>query len=203
MSPSTIIGLGGHALLITAVVLRLGYAFNLKDNHRYILISLCLLLALTPLSGPSAAQITRGIFGDLSITSLILLGRFILLPQAPRAQTRELFILVVITGLLFYPAALGLGMLDPYQWGYMNAYRGIAAPMIFLSTMAGLLLVALARNNSVIILCITVALAAFALGIMESKNIWDYLIDPLVVIFGLVTLGIHYVKQIMGKLRAT
>ncbi len=203
MSLPTIIGLSGHALLLTAIALRLGYTFKLKENHRYILASVCLLLTLIPFSGLSAAQITRGIFGDLSITSLILLGRFILLPHASREQTRELFILVAITGLLFYPAALGLGMLDPYQWGYMNSYRGIAVPMIFLSAMAGLLLLAVAMNNTVIILCITAAPAALTAGVMESKNIWDYLIDPLVVIFGLVTLGFHYTKQIMGKLRAT
>jgi hypothetical protein len=202
MSLSTIVGLGGHALLITAIVLRLGYAVNLKDNHRYILISIGLLLALTPFGDLPAAQVTRGIFGDLSITSLVLLVRFILLPQAPRAHTRELFILVVIAGLLFYPAALGLGMLDPYQWGYLNTYRGIAAPMILLSAIVGILLLAVARNNTVIMLCITGALAAFTLGIMESRNIWDYLIDPLVVTYGLTSLGIHSVKHILGKLRA-
>lgn len=203
MSLSTVISVSGNALLLTAIVMRFAYALKLKANHNYILTVILLLLTLIPLGDFSAAQISRGIFGDLSITSLILLGRFLILPQALKDQTRGLLILVVITGLLFYPAALGLGMLDPYQWGYMNTYRGIQVPIIFLSAIVVLLLIAVTKNNASIILCITVALAAFTSGVMESRNLWDYLIDPLVVIFGLSSLGIHYVKQILGKLRVT
>jgi hypothetical protein len=202
MSLSTIIGISGHALLLTAIVMRLAYALKLRKSHGYILAAVLLLITLIPIDDLSAAHITRGIFGDLSVTSLILLLRFIILPQASTEKSRELFFLVVIAGIMFYPAALGLGMLDPYQWGYLNSYRGVEVPIVFLSILVGLLLIAVAKNNTLITLCITMALAAFTLQALESRNIWDYLIDPLVVTFGLVSLGIHYIKQISGKLSA-
>lgn len=199
MTLSTIIGTGGHALLLTAIILRLAHGLKLTRNHRYILVIATLILALTPIGPLSAAQFTRGLFGDLSITSTLLLGHFLILPQAARVESRQLFILVCITGILFYPVALGLGMTDPYQWGYLNSYRGIEIPILFLGGLIVIMIIAGRMENSLIMLCITVALGAFMLEAMESRNIWDYLIDPMIFIYGLASLGICLTKQILGK----
>lgn len=199
MSLSTIIGIGGHALLLSACILRLACALNLRKNYSHTLAITFLIAALIPIGTLSAAQVTRGIFGDLSITSIILLGYFLILPMTSREVSRQLFALVVIAGVMFYPAALGLGMIDPYQWGYLNTYRGIEVPMIFLASLVALLLAAGAMKNSLIMLCITMALGAYMLGTMESRNIWDYLIDPLVFIYGLVSITIHLIQRITGK----
>jgi hypothetical protein len=199
MTVSHIIGIGGHALLLSTIVLRLTCIFNLRRGYSYLLAVTAFIAVTVPVGAMPVAQVTRGIFGDMSITSLILLGYFFISPTSSRDKSRQLFILVIITGLLFYPAALGLGMLDPYQWGYLNSYRGIASPMLFLAALVGVMLIAARLNNDLILLCIAAATGAFLIGAMESKNIWDYLIDPMIVTFGLFRIGIELTKQLFGK----
>ena len=203
MTLATIMGTGGHALLLGALILWLARLGGPGEKHHHILAIAAVVVALIPLGPLSAAQFTRGLFGDLSITGILLLGRFLLLPRAPQGESRQLFILLAITGLLFYPAALGLGMTDPYQWGYLNGYRGMTPHLLFLASLAALLLLAWRLENSLIIVCITVALGAFALTAMESRNLWDYLIDPMVAGYGLATLGLHFIRRILGLERAT
>jgi hypothetical protein len=201
MTLTNIIGIGGHALLLSATVLRLTSVFNLRRGYSYLLAVTAFIAVTVPVGAMPVAQVTRGIFGDMSITSLILLGYFFISPTSTRDKSRQLFILVIITGLLFYPAALGFGMLDPYQWGYLNSYRGIASPMLFLAALVGMMLIAARLNNDLILLCIAAAAGAFLIGAMESNNIWDYLIDPMIVIFGLFRIGIELTKHLIEKIR--
>jgi len=202
MTLSTIMGTGGHALLLTAIILRLAQGLKLDGISRYTVAVIALLLAVIPIEQLSAAQFTLGLFSNVSITSTILLARFLFLPQASRLESRQLFILVILTGVLFYPAALGLGMTDPYQWGYLNSYRGIESPILFLACLMLLLIVAGRLQNQLIMLCITLALAGFMLRAQESNNLWDYLIDPLLFIYSLASLGIYLTKQFFGNNRA-
>lgn len=202
MTLSTIIGIGGHALLLSAIILRLTLALNLKRGYSYTLTIMSLLAATIPIGTMPVAQITRGIFGDLSITTIVLLGYFLIFPTSSREKSKQLFILVLITGILFYPTALGLGMTDPYQWGYLNAYRGLTTPILFLTILVIIVLVTLRLNNDLILLCLAMAIGTFLIGAMESRNIWDYLIDPLIVTFGLFRIGIQLSKQLYGKIRA-
>lgn len=202
MTLSAIIGIGGHALLLSAIILRITCALNLKRGYSYALTILALIVVTIPIGTISVAQITRGIFGDMSVTTIVLLVYFLISPNSSRGKSRQLFILVAITGILFYPAALGLGMTDPYQWGYLNAYRGLTTPILFLTSLVAIMLVALRMNNDLILLCVVIAIGAFLIGAMESRNLWDYLIDPLIVTFGLFRIGIQLSKQLYGKIRA-
>jgi len=189
-------------MLLSAIALRLAYSLNLRRNYGYPLALIVLALTLIPMGQLTAAQFSRGLFGDLSIITVLLLARFILLPQASRIDSRQLFIMLCITGTLFYPAALGLGMTDPYQWGYLNSYRGIEQPMLFLAGIIILMIIAGRMGNSLIMLCISMALLGFLLKVMESRNIWDYFIDPMIFIYGLVSLCIYLVKLTLVKQHA-
>ncbi len=202
MTLTIFFGVGGHALLLTAIVLRLAYSLRLRRNHGYPLALIILALTLIPMGQLAAAQFSRGLFGDLSIVTILLLARFILLPQASKVDSRQLFTMLCITGTLFYPAALGLGMTDPYQWGYLNSYRGIEQPLLFLAGIITMMIIAGRMENNLIMLCISMALLGFMLKTMESRNIWDYLIDPIVFIYGLASLGIYLTKLISVKLHA-
>jgi hypothetical protein len=202
MTLSNIIGIGGHSLLLAAIVLRLGYVFNLKSGYSYFLAIVTLIAVSVPIGAMPVAQVTRGIFGDLSITNTVLLGYFLIFPATPRNNSRQLFVLIIIVGLLFYPAALGLGMTDPYQWGYLNSYRGIVPSMLFLAALVVVALIAVRLKNDLILLCLAAATGAFLIGAMESKNLWDYLIDPMIVTFGLFRIGIELTKKLFGKFRA-
>jgi hypothetical protein len=202
MTLSTLIGIGGHAILISAIVLRLACIFNLRRGSSYFLAIAALIASTVPLGALPITQITRGVFGDFSITTLIVLIYFFIFPTTSRTKTKQLFILIILTGLLFYPAALGLGMTDPYQWGYLNGYRGITQPMLFLAAIFVVMLIAVRLKNDLILWCIAAATAAFLGRAMESANIWDYLIDPMIVTFALFRIGIELIKQLYGKIRA-
>jgi hypothetical protein len=64
---------------------------------------------------PLAAYI-RGITGDLSIVSLLLLWGTLL--DAGKPVPLAFKLAVAMIAVVFYPLALGLGMVDPYAWGY-------------------------------------------------------------------------------------
>ncbi len=199
MSPAYILALCGHALLLTAIPVWLAHSIRLRRNYVYTLAAVIFVLAMLPIGEMSWAQYSLGIFGDLSIVTIVLLGRYLLYPDASRQESRRLFMLLAVTGLLFYPGVLGLGILDPYRWGYLDTYHGLLGPMLFLAILTLLLLAAYLRRNVLIMLCLVAALAGFKLQLMVSTNLWDYLIDPLVVIYALISIVIHSSRRITGR----
>lgn len=117
----------------------------------------------------------RGITSDLSMTLVALaclcLGQGLFgLPAVARRERLALWAVIAAGAALLYPAALGWGDWDAYQPGWGS--WGMLAMLLLLSlggSMAGLrLLPAL----------IGLALLAWAGGLMESGNLWDYLMDP-------------------------
>jgi hypothetical protein len=133
----------------------------------------------------SAAAYVRGVTGDLSMTTLVLAGAACVAQLTGRAaieprELRALFWLVVAAAALLYPFALGWTPFDPYALGY-GSYGFVTA----------LLLVTLAAwhfRRNVVALVIVVAALAYFIGAYESRNLWDYLIDPLAALYALVRL---------------
>jgi len=128
----------------------------------------------------SAAEYFRGIFGDLSLTTQLLLYgalfyRFTGRPCYNCCEKWTLFSLAAITGALFYPFALGLTYYDPYNWGFSSYFMVI--------TVATMALLAWQRRWYFSGLIISVALLGWSIGLLESRNLWDYLIDPALFIY--------------------
>jgi hypothetical protein len=135
-----------------------------------------------PLGALPAAGYLRGIAGDLSVTTMLLLVRGLLRPvlgwAAIDARSRlALQILVAASGLALYPMAFGLGPFDPYRLGYANPW--FLAGLLALAVAAGL------RRLTLVTWCLALAVLGWALGATESRNLWDYLVDPLVAAWGL------------------
>jgi len=84
-----------------------------------------------------------------------------------------------IGGLVLYPLALGLGSLDPYEWGWRSSPLFIA--------MGPLTAWLIWKQNRFAILLL-LAVAAFQLRLLESTNYWDYLLDPIYWIVSCVAL---------------
>jgi hypothetical protein len=129
---------------------------------------------------PLAAYV-RGVTGDLSIVTLLLLWSSLLLSTKP---TPILFkFAVVLLALSFYPFALGLGMIDPYAWGYGSI-------AFFIGVLAFALVCAL-LNWVKGVWIIAIAIIAWAAHWHESANLWDYVLDPFLVVWALLApLGI-------------
>lgn len=115
----------------------------------------------------------RGVTGDLSIVLTLLLWSSLLPGSRPLPTACKLAIAVI--ALAFYPLALGLGMIDPYAWGYGS--------ITFLISVIAFALVCALANWTKGVWIIAIAIIAWSAHWHESSNLWDYLLDPLLAIW--------------------
>ena len=168
-------GLAAQALLVAWFVWKL--AARSPSRYRRLFAASGAALALIRLvDGVSAAMALRALWGDPSITTaqlllLSLAGRPANLGRAPAAA-------LALFGIVFYPLALGLGNVDPYRFGYA------AWPLVAVLGAAALL--AWRRGQPLYLWLLAVDLAAYAIGLHASSNLWDILFDPLLVIAAVV-----------------
>lgn len=128
----------------------------------------------------------RGVTGDLSIVLSLLLWST-LLPSSRPVPLAFKFAVTIIA-ICFYPFALGVGMTDPYAWGY-GSIPFLIAVLIF-----ALVCAIVNWNKGVWIFA--VAIIAWAAHWHESTNLWDYLLDPFMAIWAITTsLGSLYRKR--------
>jgi len=126
---------------------------------------------------PLAAYV-RGVTGDLSIVTTLLLWSSVIGSAKPCPNGFKVFI--VALALLFYPFALGLGMIDPYAWGYHS--------FILLLGVVCVAIVWGVAGWVRIVWIIALALMAWSVQWHESRNLWDYLFDPFLVFWALGSL---------------
>ena len=166
----------------------------LSKSHLAILMGAVFAVMLIPFGGMPFAAYVRGLTGDLSITTLVLLWCALLRPWCAcvtfEAKYRiALLILIALAALALYPMALGVGAYDPYPLGYGNLQFFVA-----------LLLLALAawfRKFVLIAVCIALATLAWAVGWYESNNLWDYLLDPFIAIYALLSIIVYWMKALL------
>lgn len=120
----------------------------------------------------------RGVTGELSIVTMLLLWSSIL--PAAKKTPMGFKVPVALIAIMFYPLALGLGMFDPYVWGYGSI--GLLIATILFAIVCGLA----GWTKGVWIL--SFAIIAWAAHWHESTNLWDYLLDPFLVIWALLAI---------------
>jgi len=126
---------------------------------------------------PLAAYV-RGITGELSILTMLLLWSSIL-PAAKKTPLGFKVPLALIA-IVFYPFALGLGMVDPYTWGYGSITLLIAT--ILFAVVCGF------TGWTKGVWIISFAIIAWAVNWHESANLWDYLLDPFLAIWAVLAI---------------
>ena len=182
-------GLSGLALVWVLLALRLPIAVRLGRPQRLLFVLAIYGIVLLPILGLSLAGFLRGLVGDLSTTSLLLLVAALVARLRQLAggegvawwSMRErfvLFLFVSVLALLLYPFALGLGMLDPYRSGFGGI--GLLVMLALLS------LWSMRRASYLLPAACSLAVLAWSMGWYESTNIWDYLIDVPLAIYALV-----------------
>lgn len=134
----------------------------------------------------------RGLVGDLSIVTMLLLWTS-LPPNNKPAPFAFKFALALIA-IIFYPLALGFGMMDPYAWGYGSIAFFIA--VLFFALVCGL------ANWSKGVWIIAIAILAWAAQWHESANLWDYLLDPFLAIWALTGLIAALYRRRRDKARS-
>ena len=175
---------------LTMVLLCLAFVTVLLPLNRLPLASRLLIIlgitlsVLLPLSDYPGWYYVRSIFGDCSITALFFYAAIILQQNFTWQlyQENELVLMrrmILATALLLYPFALGLTQFDSYRLGYANPWL-----------LAALLLITLFcwhRKYYFLAVTITAAVAAWSLQLLESRNLLDYLIDPVLLLIVMLT----------------
>lgn len=182
-------GLSGIALVWLLLALRLPVAARLSQPKRLLFVLVVYSAVLLPIFGLSLAGFLRGLAGDLSTTSVLLLVAALaarLRQLAGEAQSQMwsaserfvLFAFLSLLALLLYPFALGIGTLDPYRTGF----GGVS----FIVMLALLSLWAMRRGSYLLPAACSLAVLAWSMGWYESTNMWDYLIDVPLAIYAIV-----------------
>jgi hypothetical protein len=175
-------GLLGITLAIIALLVRVPRVQAFPQRQRAAVLMGAIVLVSIPLWGLSLAGVVRGITGDLSISTLVLLALALLRTLSGCALVEEanrLLMLraIAIAAVLFYPLALGFSAFDPYRLGYGNLW--------FMVILLGLAVWSVLRYSTFLALCIALAVAAWSAGWYESSNVWDYLLDPWLAIYAI------------------
>ena len=180
-----ITGLAGIAVALAATPLAIPGVRRISRPRLAALLAAAAILVSIPFGGLSVAAGVRGAFGDLSLTTLVLLGSAIVSTFTgwPCVDHRGRLVLVAfisVAALALYPMALGVGMFDPYRLGYGSPW--------LLSAFFAVALAAWFGRLHLIALCLALATLAWTLRWYESTNVWDYLLDPLVSFYALGSL---------------
>ena len=91
----------------------------------------------------------------------------------------------LLAGIALYPMALGFGPFDPYCAGWHFSWLFV---ILFITTMILLMM----GNRFALLLLATIL--AYDLHLLESNNLWDYLVDPILVLVSVAGL----IAQIVG-----
>ncbi len=128
----------------------------------------------------------RGVTGDLSVILSLLLWSSLLPVNKPTPMPFRFAVTVI--AICFYPFALGVGMVDPYAWGYGS--------VIFLVAVLIFALICGLANWSKGVWIIAIAIIAWSAQWHESSNLWDYLLDPFLAIWALSScIGLLYRRR--------
>ena len=135
------------------------------------------IVIIVPIAGVSIAGHLRGLWGDPSIVTFLLLFLYTVrpssLPNRPRVST-----CVLVSLFVMLPLYLPLFLLNPnvpvdlYAIGWHPKWILIAIAVIALGSVMMRRLAPRWTN------IIAIALIASSVGLMESDNLWDYLVDP-------------------------
>ena len=189
MSLQTAVGLAGQALLVAGVLTVLLRRIAAQSGALRFLPIAAGALSFVPLGHLSPAAYLRGQFGDLSVISMALLAvaalSFLLGRDLLGERTRKAFYpSVALVALLFYPFALGFSYFDPYAAGY-GSY-------LMLGALAVLTLAAWTVRLHAVAAIVSAALAAQLAGALESSNLWDYLLDPLLAGYTVIWCALNF-----------
>jgi MFS family permease len=97
----------------------------------------------------------------------------------------------LFSGLVLYPMALGLGGFDSYAFGWGFSWLFVILAMV---TIAFLLIKN--RFAAVLMACIL----GYDLNLLESQNLWDYVVDPFFVLFSFAALSNWLIRRMCKAL---
>jgi len=149
-----------------------------------ILAALSAVMVIVPMGDLPVGRWLISVFPNPSIPLTALLFSWIFknafslnLLNTEATQTCRVFSL--LAGGALYPMALGAGPFDPYCAGWHFSWLFVVLLVVTLA------LLFLLNRFSVVLLA---TICAYNLHLLESSNLWDYLVDPVLVLVSVGTL---------------
>lgn len=175
----------GAALVTACIILTFLRRFSDRRATMVLCFALSFVILLIPIGNYPASHYIRVLTGDLSIFGFFWLGAAAVQVLATSSrfytrQERHIAMALLVAALVLYPSALGLSPLDSYSIGYLPNHLGPAVFILFLC--------ALWLNYWVAAAGLAAALFAFYFSALESNNLWDYLMDPVIVFYSIFIL---------------
>jgi len=185
ISANTIAGLFGCGLLGLAAVATAIRLRRLPLRARYAVMLAAALAVFVPIGGLSIAACVRSVTGDLSAATLVLAGAGCIAQLTGRTlighrDKQALCWLLALAAAFLYPFALGWTRFDPYALGFGSVE--------FITALLLMTLAAWWARWYVTVFIVVAAALAYLAGAYESRNLWDYVIDPLVSIYAVAWL---------------
>jgi hypothetical protein len=174
-SIAQLVGVAGFALAFAAVAMALAVRLVGRRWWSTLVGLMAAATACVPASGIPVAGYLRGILGDLSITSLLVLAAAVFTAASGRNALDErgwtaLCRWSMVAGLVLYPLTLGLTRVDPYELGFR--------PRVLVLVVAAIAIWSWWSRRRSAALVLAAGVAAFNLRVLESGNLWDYVLDP-------------------------
>lgn len=154
-----------------------------KRPGKLIAAAAALIFVLVPVKQVPMARFVAGFNANFSITLCLLLLNFFLRQVSgvrlfDRVALRTIGVSGLVLGLCLYVCSMNLVPFDLYRFGWGSIY--LLAPLFLLT-----ICLLLGGNRAGFVLA--AAVAAYGLKLLESDNLWDYLVDPFVIGWCLIT----------------
>ena len=108
-------------------------------------------------------------------------------------EKRWLLILIALTGIVFYPLSLGVGLYDPYASGFGSYW------LVF--SLSGIGFYCLSRHWYAGGFTLGLAMLAWSINAYESTNLWDYVLDPWIWLYALGTCVTWLIRWVLQNRR--
>jgi len=182
------------ALLIALSALLHGFLPKAKPPrplYSLLLMTAAVTILLLPANGAPVFYYLRGYLGDFSVSASVFFGAYILnkgwgIAVYREKEQRAFFLSIGLLGICLYPLALGATQYDPYRLGYH--------PHALLTLLFFLGLYIWYRKYYFLLFTMTAGIIGFTARLLESNNLWDYLLDG-VFWLACITLGIMSVLK--------
>ncbi len=147
-------------------------------------------VTLIPIQGMPFGRFLHGITSGFSIPSFVLLMDVLWKahsgqPLLSNSTRMTMYAAGTVFGISLYPMAIGLGLFDPYALGWSSG--GLSILLILVTSV-------FLWKSSAFGYILLLAAAAWQIGLFESINIWDYVVDPAYFLSSLVVLIAHAVR---------
>lgn len=171
------LALAGVALVFSALILRGTRNRVSSIAVKIAIVVASLFLLLFPVVTEPLVIYLRGFTGDFSVAMLLLsaatIGSILVQKDIIASHDKKFFYLMItLMSLVLYPPSLGWGRVDTYQLGY--SFWLVEWVLVALG------LLAFSLRAPLTVVWIATALISYQLSLFESRNLWDYLIDPIV-----------------------